>query len=78
MAAAVVAYLFTDLVTSRLPRRSHANLGRRRRDDAVVQVTERTEKLMMKTVVRYREDRDLENAIDFIQKKVGGAGEETW
>lgn len=25
---------------------------------------------MMKTVVRYREDRDLENAIDFIQKKV--------
>lgn len=32
---------------------------------------ERTEQLMMKTVVRYREDRDLENAIDFIQKKVG-------
>lgn len=27
---------------------------------------------MMKTVVGYREDRDLENAIDFIQKKVGG------
>lgn len=33
-------------------------------------MTERTEKLMMKAVVRYREDRDLENAIDFIQKKV--------
>lgn len=32
---------------------------------------ERTEKLMMKTIVGYREDRDLENAIDFIQKKVG-------
>lgn len=31
---------------------------------------ERTEKLVMKTVVGYREDRDLENAIDFIQKKV--------
>lgn len=36
----------------------------------VVQVMERTEKLMMTAVVRYREDRDLENAIDFIQKKV--------
>lgn len=35
-----------------------------------MQVMERTEKLMMRTVVRYREDRDLENAIDFIQKKV--------
>ncbi|XP_068175958.1 tetraspanin-33 [Antennarius striatus] len=32
-------------------------------------VMERTEKLMMKAIVRYREDRDLENAIDFIQKK---------
>lgn len=31
---------------------------------------ERTEKLMMKAIIRYREDRDLENAIDFIQKKV--------
>ncbi|XP_028299939.1 tetraspanin-33 isoform X1 [Gouania willdenowi] len=30
---------------------------------------ERTERLMMKAVVRYREDQDLENAIDFIQKK---------
>lgn len=25
---------------------------------------------MMKAIVRYREDQDLENAIDFIQKKV--------
>ncbi|XP_070687717.1 tetraspanin-33 [Pempheris klunzingeri] len=32
-------------------------------------VMERTEKLMMKAIVRYREDQDLENAIDFIQKK---------
>ncbi|XP_013886940.1 tetraspanin-33 isoform X3 [Austrofundulus limnaeus] len=32
-------------------------------------VMDRTEKLMMKAIVRYREDRDLENAIDFIQKK---------
>lgn len=42
-------------------------------DDAVVvvvQVMERTERLMMKAIVRYREDQDLENAIDFIQKKV--------
>lgn len=31
---------------------------------------ERTEKLMMKAIVRYREDQDLENAIDFVQKKV--------
>lgn len=31
---------------------------------------ERTEKLMMKAIVQYREDQDLENAIDFIQKKV--------
>ena len=37
---------------------------------SVVQVMERTERLMMKAIVRYREDRDLENAIDFIQKKV--------
>lgn len=29
---------------------------------------------MMKTVVRYREDRDLENAIDFVQKKVRAPG----
>ncbi|XP_061636404.1 tetraspanin-33 isoform X3 [Phyllopteryx taeniolatus] len=32
-------------------------------------VIERTERLMMKSVVRYREDRDLDNAIDFVQKK---------
>ncbi|KAK7889166.1 hypothetical protein WMY93_024726 [Mugilogobius chulae] len=32
-------------------------------------VMERTELLMLKAVVRYREDRDLENAIDFVQKK---------
>lgn len=36
----------------------------------VVQVMERTERLMMKAIVRYREDQDLENAINFIQKKV--------
>ncbi|TNN74120.1 Tetraspanin-33 [Liparis tanakae] len=35
-------------------------------------VMERTERLMMKAIVRYREDRDLENAIDFIQKKCCG------
>lgn len=34
------------------------------------QVMDRTEKLMMKAIIRYREDQDLENAIDFIQKKV--------
>ncbi|XP_056133830.1 tetraspanin-33 [Lampris incognitus] len=32
-------------------------------------VMERTQKLMMKAIVRYREDQDLENLIDFIQKK---------
>ncbi|XP_072294614.1 tetraspanin-33 isoform X2 [Eucyclogobius newberryi] len=35
-------------------------------------VMERTELLMLKAVVRYREDRDLENAIDFVQKKCCG------
>uniref|UniRef100_H3CBF1 Tetraspanin n=1 Tax=Tetraodon nigroviridis TaxID=99883 RepID=H3CBF1_TETNG len=39
-------------------------------------VMERTEKLMMKTVVRYRDDRDLENAIDFVQKKFQCCGVE--
>ncbi|XP_059197654.1 tetraspanin-33 [Centropristis striata] len=39
-------------------------------------VMERTEKLMMKAIVRYREDRDLENAIDFIQKKFQCCGVE--
>lgn len=38
--------------------------------NVVDQVMERTETLMMKAIVRYREDQDLENAIDFIQKKV--------
>ncbi|XP_034021548.1 tetraspanin-33-like [Thalassophryne amazonica] len=33
-------------------------------------VMERTERLIMRTIVRYREDPDLQNAIDFIQKKV--------
>ncbi|KAG7247554.1 hypothetical protein CRUP_026617 [Coryphaenoides rupestris] len=32
-------------------------------------VIQRTEKLMLRAVVRYREDLDLENVIDFIQKK---------
>ncbi|KAG5276477.1 hypothetical protein AALO_G00132500 [Alosa alosa] len=32
-------------------------------------VLERTEQLMRKAIVRYREDLDLENLIDFIQKK---------
>ncbi|XP_022050395.1 tetraspanin-33 [Acanthochromis polyacanthus] len=41
-------------------------------------VMERTEKLMMKAIVRYREDRDLENAIDFIQKKFQCCGVESY
>ncbi|KAM9762066.1 tetraspanin-33 [Menidia menidia] len=41
-------------------------------------VMERTEKLMMKAIVRYREDRDLENAIDFIQKKFQCCGIESY
>ncbi|KAK7128058.1 hypothetical protein R3I93_020602 [Phoxinus phoxinus] len=32
-------------------------------------VQERTEQLMMKAIVRYRDDQDLENVIDFVQKK---------
>ncbi|XP_075997596.1 tetraspanin-33 [Genypterus blacodes] len=39
-------------------------------------VMERTEKLMMKAIIRYREDQDLENAIDFIQKKFQCCGVE--
>ena len=34
------------------------------------QVIQRTEQLMLRALVGYREDLDLENAIDFIQKKV--------
>ncbi|XP_029285853.1 tetraspanin-33 [Cottoperca gobio] len=41
-------------------------------------VMERTERLMMKAIVRYREDRDLENAIDFIQKKFQCCGVENY
>ncbi|XP_076583147.1 tetraspanin-33 isoform X2 [Chaetodon auriga] len=41
-------------------------------------VMERTEKLMMKAIVLYREDQDLENAIDFIQKKFQCCGVESY
>uniref|UniRef100_A0A4W6BQD2 Tetraspanin n=1 Tax=Lates calcarifer TaxID=8187 RepID=A0A4W6BQD2_LATCA len=41
-------------------------------------VMERTERLMMKAIVRYREDQDLENAIDFIQKKFQCCGVESY
>ncbi|XP_037326685.2 tetraspanin-33 [Pungitius pungitius] len=41
-------------------------------------VMERTEMLMMKAIVRYREDQDLENAIDFIQKKFQCCGVESY
>ncbi|XP_039983680.1 tetraspanin-33 isoform X1 [Xiphias gladius] len=41
-------------------------------------VMERTEKLMVKAIVRYREDQDLENAIDFIQKKFQCCGVESY
>lgn len=41
-------------------------------------VMERTERLMLKAVVRYREDRDLENAIDFIQKKFQCCGVDSY
>ncbi|XP_034738005.1 tetraspanin-33 [Etheostoma cragini] len=41
-------------------------------------VMERTEKLMMKAIVRYREDQDLENAIDFVQKKFQCCGVENY
>ncbi|PWA31584.1 hypothetical protein CCH79_00020018, partial [Gambusia affinis] len=41
-------------------------------------VMERTETLMMKAVVRYREDQDLENAIDFVQKKFQCCGVENY
>ncbi|XP_035268913.1 tetraspanin-33 isoform X2 [Anguilla anguilla] len=45
VAAAVLGFLFSDLVLHR------------------------TEQLMRKGIVRYREDMDLENLIDFVQKK---------
>lgn len=41
-------------------------------------VMERTERLMLKAVVRYREDQDLENAIDFIQKKFQCCGVDSY
>ncbi|KAI4828662.1 hypothetical protein KUCAC02_022741 [Chaenocephalus aceratus] len=41
-------------------------------------VMERTERLLMKAIVRYREDRDLENAIDFVQKKFHCCGVESY
>ncbi|XP_036971776.1 tetraspanin-33 [Acanthopagrus latus] len=41
-------------------------------------VMERTEKLMTKAIVLYREDQDLENAIDFIQKKFQCCGVESY
>ncbi|XP_026201550.1 tetraspanin [Anabas testudineus] len=41
-------------------------------------VMERTDRLMMKAIVRYREDQDLENAIDFIQKKFQCCGVESY
>uniref|UniRef100_A0A3B4EUC2 Tetraspanin n=1 Tax=Pundamilia nyererei TaxID=303518 RepID=A0A3B4EUC2_9CICH len=41
-------------------------------------VMERTERLMMKAIERYREDQDLENAIDFIQKKFQCCGVESY
>ncbi|KAK2908266.1 tetraspanin-33 [Channa argus] len=39
-------------------------------------VMERTDRLMMKAIVRYREDQDLENVIDFVQKKFQCCGVE--
>ncbi|XP_074524411.1 tetraspanin-33 [Halichoeres trimaculatus] len=41
-------------------------------------VMERTEKLMMTAIVRYREDPDLENAINFVQKKFQCCGVESY
>uniref|UniRef100_A0A3Q3G7W7 Tetraspanin n=1 Tax=Labrus bergylta TaxID=56723 RepID=A0A3Q3G7W7_9LABR len=45
---------------------------------SVVQVMERTERLMMNTILSYREDPDLENAIDFVQKKFQCCGVESY
>uniref|UniRef100_A0A3Q3G7V7 Tetraspanin n=1 Tax=Labrus bergylta TaxID=56723 RepID=A0A3Q3G7V7_9LABR len=41
-------------------------------------VMERTERLMMNTILSYREDPDLENAIDFVQKKFQCCGVESY
>ncbi|XP_034528834.1 tetraspanin-33 [Notolabrus celidotus] len=41
-------------------------------------VMERTERLMMRAIIRYREDPDLENAIDFVQKKFQCCGVESY
>lgn len=41
-------------------------------------VQERTEQLMMKAIVRYRDDQDLENVIDFIQKKFKCCGVDSY
>ncbi|XP_076583146.1 tetraspanin-33 isoform X1 [Chaetodon auriga] len=102
IAAGVVGYLFTDMVTSHCSDETGNTKeiqthhfqqpgdclcmselkvpNKTRPDDAVdvVQVMERTEKLMMKAIVLYREDQDLENAIDFIQKKFQCCGVESY
>ncbi|KAL1023203.1 hypothetical protein UPYG_G00037620 [Umbra pygmaea] len=41
-------------------------------------VMERTEKFMQNAIVRYREDLDLENVIDFVQKKFQCCGVHTY
>uniref|UniRef100_A0A673N655 Zgc:113223 n=1 Tax=Sinocyclocheilus rhinocerous TaxID=307959 RepID=A0A673N655_9TELE len=41
-------------------------------------VQERTEQLMMKAIVRYRDDQDLENVIDFVQKKFKCCGVDSY
>lgn len=70
IAAGVAGYLFTDTVPSQQEVTHHFLQPADQLCVGCPQVMERTEKLMMTAVVRYREDRDLENAIDFIQKKV--------
>ncbi|KAJ8374791.1 hypothetical protein SKAU_G00053710 [Synaphobranchus kaupii] len=54
IAAAVLGFLFSDLVL------------------------DRTEQLMRKGIVRYREDMDLENLIDFVQKKFQCCGVDSY
>ncbi|XP_056324170.1 tetraspanin-33 [Danio aesculapii] len=41
-------------------------------------VQERTEQLMMNAIVRYRDDQDLENVIDFVQKKFKCCGVDSY